>query len=366
MNFKDPVSTFAYNLVSLHHDIMWYIIIILSVVYWCLYKILKEYIWTNFNKQEGFLLILYSSNFLFKIQKFIIYIWVTVFVYNVAYFFAKFYFWLVKKFDIFLLNKKNKKLVKDSNLISLISFLLGSKYFTGFYYNYAEQIRRLSVNDYENIILQRFISYYLFSKTSNGLFFYEGYDKPLNTLRYKHSINLEYVFGMFPTIIIGLIIVPSMYLLYSNESDINPCLTVKIIGHQWYWSYESTSVNVVKNKKEIYFLNYYFDSVMINEIDLVKGHKRLLDTDKSLVLPYNSLIRLVITSVDVLHSWSLPEFGIKVDAVPGRLNQVITSPNNLGIYYGQCSELCGVSHGFMPIKVNVISLLDYYNLILKK
>jgi len=105
---------------------------------------------------------------------------------------------------------------------------------------------------------------------------------------------------------------------------------------------------------------------MINEIDLVKGHKRLLDTDKSLVLPYNSLIRLVITSVDVLHSWSLPEFGIKVDAVPGRLNQVITSPNNLGIYYGQCSELCGVSHGFMPIKVNVISLLDYYNLILKK
>jgi heme/copper-type cytochrome/quinol oxidase subunit 2 len=106
--------------------------------------------------------------------------------------------------------------------------------------------------------------------------------------------------------------------------------------------------------------------VIINEADLLKGQKRLLETDKSLVLPYNIVLRLLITSSDVLHAWSLPELGIKVDAVPGRLNQAITIPCNLGLYYGQCSELCGVSHGFMPIKVNVVTLTEYYSSIINK
>jgi heme/copper-type cytochrome/quinol oxidase subunit 2 len=96
------------------------------------------------------------------------------------------------------------------------------------------------------------------------------------------------------------------------------------------------------------------------------GQKRLLETDTSLVLPFNIVIRILITSADVLHAWALPELGIKVDAVPGRLNQAITIPSNLGLYYGQCSELCGVSHGFMPIKVNVVTLAEYYNGLINK
>jgi cytochrome c oxidase subunit 2 len=113
-------------------------------------------------------------------------------------------------------------------------------------------------------------------------------------------------------------------------------------------------------------LDYNYDSVIINEIDLVRGGKRLLDTDTSLVLPYDAIVRFLITSSDVLHAWAVPEFGIKVDAVPGRLNQAIITTNNLGIFYGQCSELCGVSHGFMPIKVNVITFKDYYTFLINK
>jgi hypothetical protein len=99
-------------------------------------------------------------------------------------------------------------------------------------YDYSSHIKNLSLDGFDMIILDRFFSYYLFNKTSNALFFYDGTDNVLSTLKFKHSINLEYVFGLFPTVIIGFIIVPSMYLLYSNETDINPCITIKIIGHQ--------------------------------------------------------------------------------------------------------------------------------------
>lgn len=357
MNFKDPVSTFAYNLISLHHDIMWYIIIILTLVYWLLYKIIKDYSWNNFNKQEGFLLLLYLEP-LFKIQKFIIYLWVNIFIYNILFVFIKIVFFISKQIDYILISKK-----KNNKWLKIFIFFLGKNYFSGLKYDFDKYIKQFK---FDEIILQRFFFYYLFNKTSNALYFYDGYDKSLETLRFKHSINLEYVFGMFPTIIIGLIIVPSMYLLYSNETDINPSLTIKVIGHQWYWSYESNSINYIKETNEYINLSYNFDSVIVNENDLVEGGKRLLETDTSLVLPYNVVIRFLITSGDVLHAWALPEMGIKVDAVPGRLNQVVTVPSNLGIFYGQCSELCGVSHGFMPIKVNVISLLNYYNLILNK
>ena len=235
---------------------------------------------------------------------------------------------------------------------------------TAFYWKWRCSCGMFSfINFYENIIIERFLSYYLFNITSNGLYFYEGYDKFIMTHQFRHSINLEYIFGIFPTIIIGFIILPSMYLLYSNEIEINPGLTIKIIGHQWFWSYESSNISYIKNLNKFFFIDYNYESIIINEEDLPEGGKRLLETDKSLVLPYNIAIKFLITSSDVLHAWALPELGIKVDAVPGRLNQAITIPSNLGLYYGQCSELCGVSHGFMPIKVNIISLQDYLKFI---
>lgn len=361
MNFKDPITTFAYNLISLHHDIMWYIILILSLVYWSLYKILKEYSWNTFNKQEGFLLYFLNNTSIIKFQKLVFYFWATFFIYNIVYFSVKIYFLFASMLDALYMKRKANKF-----LLKILPFFLGKSYYTGMQYDYLEHIKNMSWDNFNVLILDRFISYYLFNKTNNALFFYEGTDSILTTLKFRHSINLEYVFGLFPTIIIGFIIIPSMYLLYSNETDINPCITIKVIGHQWYWSYESNSMYINKQTKKRIILDYNFESVIINESDLIKGRRRLLETDTSLILPYNVVIRFLISSSDVLHSWAVPEMGIKVDAVPGRLNQAITMPSNIGIFYGQCSEICGVSHGFMPIKINVISLSNYYNLLLNK
>ena len=355
MNFKDPISTFAYNLISLHHDIMWYIIIILSIVYWALYKIIKEYSWSNFNKVDGLILAISYNKLILKIQIYIFYIWFNIFklITNI---FKLLLIWIYKNTELKLTTSTNKSKL----FISFCYFIIGKFFITQLNEN-IENIEIITFAQFKVIIMERYIDTYLFNKSSNALYYNDNNDNYLLALKFKHSINLEYIFGMFPTIIISLIIVPSMYLLYSNETDINPCITVKIIGHQWYWSYEGDHWAWHTLLKEYTMWSYDYDSVIINEIDLNEGQKRLLETDTSLVLPYNIVIRFLITSSDVLHAWSLPELGIKVDAVPGRLNQSISIPCNLGVYYGQCSELCGVSHGFMPIKVNVITLNDYYS-----
>jgi heme/copper-type cytochrome/quinol oxidase subunit 2 len=354
MNFKEPVSTFTYNLISLHHDIIWYIILILSLVYWTLYKIIKEYLWSISLKQDGFFLIFYKNNNLYKLQSIVLFIWFKIFYKIIKNFFSFFEKILLS----FYTNTSNNN---NNGLRNKLSFFFLGKGLNGL--SLPSYIESKDYNFYENIIIERFLSYYLFNITSNGLYFYEGYDKFIMTHQFRHSINLEYIFGIFPTIIIGFIILPSMYLLYSNEIEINPGLTIKIIGHQWFWSYESSNISYIKNLNKFFFIDYNYESIIINEDDLPEGGKRLLETDTSLVLPYNIAIKFLITSSDVLHAWALPELGIKVDAVPGRLNQAITIPSNLGLYYGQCSELCGVSHGFMPIKVNIINLQDYLNFI---
>lgn len=289
MNFKDPVTTFAYNLISLHHDIMWYIIIILTLVYWSLYKILKEYSWNTFNKQEGFLLYFFNNVFILQVQKFIFYFW-TLFFINTLLYMSILIFVLITKHLDKLLSTTNS----NTFLIKLYSFILGKSYFLGISNNYKSFIENFNTDNFDHIILDRFFSYYLFNKTSNAIYFYEGTDSMLSNLKFKHSINLEYVFGLFPTVIIGFIIVPSMYLLYSNETDINPCITIKVIGHQWYRSYESSSANFIKSTNEIVYLNYNFESVIVSETDLIKGRRRLLETDTSLVIPYNIVLRFLI------------------------------------------------------------------------
>jgi len=359
MNFRDPITTFAYNMISLHHDVMWYILIILSVVYWSLYKILKEYIWSAFNKQEGFLLLLYKFKIIINIQ---------IYIFIICFFFFKYiikgWYDIIKKV-IWIIEKsawsnKGYKTVKFSN------FFFGHGYFKdATIINYYSWQKFLTFDYIKDLLIERFLIYYLFNKTSNALYFYDRYEANmvyLNVLGFKHSMKLEYIFGGFPTLIVGLIIAPSMYLLYASETDLDPALTIKVVGHQWYWSYQARSVNILKKTKKIICLDYSYDSVIVNETDLIKGSKRLLETDNSLVLPYNIVIRFLITSSDVLHAWSVPELGIKVDAIPGRLNQITVTANNIGVFYGQCSELCGVSHGFMPIKINVVTLKDYYKL----
>eukprot|EP01119_Soliformovum_irregulare_P005724 TRINITY_DN17475_c0_g1_i1.p1 TRINITY_DN17475_c0_g1~~TRINITY_DN17475_c0_g1_i1.p1 ORF type:complete len:262 (-),score=-58.93 TRINITY_DN17475_c0_g1_i1:49-834(-) len=169
-----------------------------------------------------------------------------------------------------------------------------------------------------------------------------------------HGTWLEIIWTLTPSIILMLIAIPSFALLYSIDELIDPAITLKVIGHQWYWSYEYSDYNDIINDSEI-----NFDSYMLNVDDLNVGDLRLLEVDNPIVLPINTHVRVIVTATDVLHSWAVPSLGVKVDAVPGRLNQLSLFLKREGTFYGQCSEICGVNHGFMPIVVKGVKLEDY-------
>ncbi len=190
----------------------------------------------------------------------------------------------------------------------------------------------------------------------------------IRSLYLTHNTTIEVVWTLIPTFILLLIALPSYVLIYNLDEMNDPRITLKIIGHQWYWSYEYSDYNkdinttdFIKNKEAI-----NFDSYMVNENDLIKGHLRLLAVDNDIYLPVNTTIRLLITASDVIHSWTIPSLGLKMDAVPGRLNQVGTFINREALFYGQCSELCGINHSFMPIGLKTVTLADYISWINSK
>jgi cytochrome c oxidase subunit 1 len=223
------------------------------------------------------------------------------------------------------------------------------------------------------------------------------------TYAINHGTTIEIIWTILPAFILLFIAIPSFALLYAMDEIIDPVLTIKVIGHQWYWSYEYSDYTLVYvpskfseydtieelNKWEFLYrsMGYgkelderpllewlystriipettiKFDSYMVHEAELNAGDLRLLKTDMPLFLPKNTHVRLLITSSDVLHSWAVPSFGIKLDAVPGRLNQTSLYLKNTGTFYGQCSELCGVNHAFMPIEVYVVNPVHFYNYI---
>lgn len=168
-----------------------------------------------------------------------------------------------------------------------------------------------------------------------------------------HGTQLEVIWTIIPSFILMAIAVPSFALLYAMDEVVDPAVTLKAVGHQWYWSYEYSDYNTENSE------TLAFDSYMLSEDDLKLGDFRLLEVDNEVVIPVNTHIRIIVSAVDVLHSWAVPSLGIKIDAVPGRLNQVNLFAKRQGIFYGQCSELCGVNHGFMPIVVRVVSLDSY-------
>ena len=137
------------------------------------------------------------------------------------------------------------------------------------------------------------------------------------------------------------------------DEVVDPAITLKVIGHQWYWSYEYSDYADQDGS------TINFDSYMIPTADLEVGQLRLLEVDEKVVVPANTHVRVIITSADVIHSWAVPSLGVKLDAVPGRLNQTGFLANRSGIFYGQCSEICGANHAFMPIVVEAVSLDEY-------
>ena len=141
--------------------------------------------------------------------------------------------------------------------------------------------------------------------------------------------------------------VPSFKILCKQDTIPKADVTVKAIGYQWYWGYEYPDENII------------FESYMIETKDLKENQPRLLTVDHEVVVPVNKVIKVLITANDVLHAWALPSFGVKRDAVPGRINETWFKADKVGTYYGQCSELCGIKHAFMPITVRVVSEEDY-------
>ncbi|YP_010419959.1 cytochrome c oxidase subunit 2 (mitochondrion) [Anopheles nili] len=160
-----------------------------------------------------------------------------------------------------------------------------------------------------------------------------------------HGQTIEIIWTVLPAIILMFIAFPSLRLLYLMDEINTPSITLKSIGHQWYWSYEYSD-----------FLNLEFDSYMVPTNELEMNGFRLLDVDNRIVLPMNNQIRILVTATDVLHSWTVPSLGVKVDATPGRLNQLNFIINRPGLFFGQCSEICGANHSFMPIVVESIPM----------
>nr|ACC86229.1 cytochrome c oxidase subunit II [Stomoxys calcitrans] len=158
-----------------------------------------------------------------------------------------------------------------------------------------------------------------------------------------HGQTIEIIWTILPAIILLFIAFPSLRLLYLLDEINEPSVTLKAIGHQWYWSYEYSDFN-----------NIEFDSYMIPTNELNLENFRLLDVDNRVVLPMNSQIRILVTAADVIHSWTVPALGVKVDGTPGRLNQTNFLINRPGLFYGQCSEICGANHSFMPIVIESI------------
>nr|YP_010040759.1 cytochrome c oxidase subunit II [Syrphus ribesii]YP_010127613.1 cytochrome c oxidase subunit II [Syrphus torvus]QOZ40937.1 cytochrome c oxidase subunit II [Syrphus ribesii]QPP19869.1 cytochrome c oxidase subunit II [Syrphus torvus]UXF58192.1 cytochrome c oxidase subunit II [Syrphus torvus] len=160
-----------------------------------------------------------------------------------------------------------------------------------------------------------------------------------------HGQTIETIWTILPTFILLFIAFPSLRLLYLMDEISKPSITLKSIGHQWYWSYEYSD-----------FLNIEFDSYMIPTNELNTNSFRLLDVDNRIVLPMNSQIRILVTAADVIHSWTVPALGVKIDGTPGRLNQTNFLINRPGVFFGQCSEICGANHSFMPIVIESVPI----------
>jgi len=196
------------------------------------------------------------------------------------------------------------------------------------------------------IIISIFVSWFLIVIIRE----YNVSKHPISNKKLKDGTLIEIIWTITPALILITIALPSFKLLYLMDEILDPTITIKAIGRQWYWEYEYNDYK----EPEI-----NFESYMIPTDDLQDGQLRLLEVDNRLILPSLISIRVIVTAADVLHSWTIPALGVKIDAIPGRLNQTSLYIKRNGVYYGQCSELCGVQHGFMPIVIKVVNIKEY-------
>jgi len=236
-------------------------------------------------------------------------------------------------------------------LIMILTAVCWMLAFTIYYYSYsslASQALQATLNSKLKDTNQNFFNNFCTN--------FIGVVKYQETKHFSHWTLLEFVWTVLPAFVLLFIVVPSFILLYTmDESASNMVLTLKVIGHQWYWTYDYANPSFYNFKLgHEAQTSFSFDSFMIvNDNSILSNVEslRLLQVDKPVWLPSNVHVRVILTSTDVIHSWAIPSFGIKVDAVPGRLNQTFLFVNQSGRFFGQCSEICGANHGFMPIEV---------------
>lgn len=162
--------------------------------------------------------------------------------------------------------------------------------------------------------------------------------------------QIETIWTILPAVILIFLAIPSLRLLYLTDETNSPSVTIKTIGHQWYWRYEYSD-----------FEDIQFDSYILPTSELSEGEFRLLEVDNRIVVPIKLEIRILVTAADVIHSWTIPSLGVKIDAIPGRLNQLGFIANRPGVFYGQCSEICGSNHSFIPIAIEVVDTRSFIN-----
>lgn len=194
------------------------------------------------------------------------------------------------------------------------------------------------------LIITTTITYLIISISAN---------KIINRFLLENQL-IEIIWTIIPGIILIFIALPSLRILYLLDETISPSLTIKTIGHQWYWSYEYSD-----------FINLEFDSYMVPVNENSNSDFRLLEVNNRLVIPFNTQTRILVTAADVLHSWAIPSLGVKIDANPGRINQSSLTTNYTGLFYGQCSEICGSVHSFMPIVLESTSKNSFINWLIK-
>lgn len=188
------------------------------------------------------------------------------------------------------------------------------------------------------IIIITFVRFIIISLISNKL---------IHRFLLEHQ-TIEIIWTILPALILVLIAFPSLRLLYLLDEINEPSITLKAIGHQWYWTYEYSDFNQIE-----------YDSYIIPSNDLSNNLFRLIEVDNHVILPINTQVRILVRATDVIHSWTVPALGVKADAIPGRLNQIRFIINRPGLFYGQCSEICGANHRFIPIAIEAISI-DYF------
>ena len=205
------------------------------------------------------------------------------------------------------------------------------------------------LHDFINIILMfiiRFVGYIIIRIIYNSYI----------NIRLLESQIIECIWTIIPAVILIQIAIPSLLLLYMLDESVDSSLTVKVLGHQWYWSYEYRDFWSVSDRSHIEFDAYIIPT---NELEL--SMFRLLDVDNRTLAPFNIHVRMLIRSADVLHAWTVPALGVKADAVPGRLNQVKFISQRPGVFFGQCSEICGANHSFIPIVIEIVRSKSFLN-----